>query len=150
MASETFVILKCVREGSRLRVKILSPGYHRDANCQFPRNIRVENTEYQVPAQYVRLARGPRGKFFYRVNKAHITILTTQSITDIATVNKVYGDGDTSECVVCMVEEKTHVFAPCGHYVCCFDCASAIQSTSCTCPMCRNTIELVVNRQDIC
>ncbi len=144
------VTLQCVREGSRLRVKILTAGYHHGANCQFPRNIRVENARYQVPAEHVRLARGPRGKFFYRVNKNHVTVLPPeQAGTTQIKLDKVYGDNDTPECVVCMAEDKSKVFVPCGHYVCCADCASIVKGTTSTCPMCRGAIELVVNRQDI-
>ena len=34
--------LKCVREGKKLRIKIISPGYIQSANCRFPRDIREE------------------------------------------------------------------------------------------------------------
>lgn len=34
-------ILKCVKEGSKLRIKIISDGYLNSANCQFPRALRV-------------------------------------------------------------------------------------------------------------
>lgn len=44
------VRLKCVKEKGKLRVKIVSQGYHHDDNCQFPRNIRQEGNEYLVPA----------------------------------------------------------------------------------------------------
>ena len=63
-----FVRLKCVKEGSKLRIKIVSPGFSPDANCQFPKNIRLEGREYEVPAGDVSLC-DTRGKFFYRVKK---------------------------------------------------------------------------------
>ena len=47
--SDQQVYLECVREKSKLRVRIISPGYYSDANCQFPRAIRVEGRKYSVP-----------------------------------------------------------------------------------------------------
>jgi len=36
------VYLQCVKVKNKLRVRITTPGYKNDANCQFPRAIRVE------------------------------------------------------------------------------------------------------------
>jgi hypothetical protein len=41
------VFLKCVKEGSKLRIKIISSGFFNEANCQFPKNIRVEGRKFQ-------------------------------------------------------------------------------------------------------
>jgi hypothetical protein len=62
------VFLQCVAEGSRLRVRIISPGYFNDANCQFPRSIREEGRYFSVPASSVRLAYS-RNSYFYRVSQ---------------------------------------------------------------------------------
>jgi hypothetical protein len=35
--STEYVILECVKEGAKLRVKMKSPGYLINSNCQFPR-----------------------------------------------------------------------------------------------------------------
>ena len=35
--STNYVYLKCVKEGKKLRIRITSPGYNNDANCQFPK-----------------------------------------------------------------------------------------------------------------
>jgi predicted DNA-binding WGR domain protein len=42
------VVVECVAEGSKLRVRVVTPGYHRDWNVQFPRNLREEGARYVV------------------------------------------------------------------------------------------------------
>ena len=61
-----FVELICVKEDSKLRVKITSPGYFNHSNCQFPRDIRIEGRKYRVRADDVKLV-ATRGKWFYTV-----------------------------------------------------------------------------------
>jgi len=55
------VILECVKEGAKLRVRVVSPGYNKSFNCQFPRNIRVEGARYIVDE-----VREVQGGGFYR------------------------------------------------------------------------------------
>jgi len=43
---------------------------------------------------------------------------------------------DEKECVVCLSAKPTHVFAPCGHLVCCEVCVVQIEN----CPVCRADI----------
>jgi len=144
--------LVCIKEGSRLRVRIITPGYYNDANCQFPRNIRVLNRRYECDANDVTLAKGPRGKYFYRINKNNIKILDSESKEPQKINLKVYGDDDASECVICMDQTKDVVFAPCGHYCACKECAQIMQSNTITravCPMCRSVITAVVERKNV-
>lgn len=47
-ANATGVRVQCVKEGSKLRVKVLSDGYHKDWHVQFPKNLREEGTIYIV------------------------------------------------------------------------------------------------------
>lgn len=42
------IVLKCVKENSKLRVKVLSAGYHADWNVQFPKDLRKEGDSYIV------------------------------------------------------------------------------------------------------
>ncbi|KAJ8316925.1 hypothetical protein KUTeg_004829 [Tegillarca granosa] len=44
------------------------------------------------------------------------------------------------ECKICMSDDATTVFLPCGHLVCCPGCAVSVKD----CPMCRKAIEKVV------
>ena len=46
-----------------------------------------------------------------------------------------------SECVVCMDEENTHMFTPCGHKCVCKDCADLIMGGKAECPNCRTKVE---------
>jgi len=42
------VVLECVAEGSALRIRVVSKGYHRDWNVQFPRDVRELGAKYVV------------------------------------------------------------------------------------------------------
>ncbi|AKG21565.1 WGR domain-containing protein [Calothrix sp. 336/3] len=42
------VIVECYREGSKLRIRAVSPGYNPNWRVQFPRDIRVEGDRYLV------------------------------------------------------------------------------------------------------
>ncbi|HEY0757390.1 MAG TPA: WGR domain-containing protein [Ktedonobacteraceae bacterium] len=44
----TGVILACFRDGSRLRMRVVTPGYDAHQRVQFPQNIRVEHARYVV------------------------------------------------------------------------------------------------------
>ncbi|QDL10053.1 hypothetical protein DP113_21015 [Brasilonema octagenarum UFV-E1] len=57
------VELYCVREGGKLRVKVMSEGYDSTKNVQFPRSIRAEGARYVV--EKLELS---SDSSFYRVN----------------------------------------------------------------------------------
>ena len=42
------VMVECFQDGSKLRIKVVSPGYNSDWNVQFPRNIREAGATYIV------------------------------------------------------------------------------------------------------
>ncbi|MCY1022512.1 vWA domain-containing protein [Pyxidicoccus sp. MSG2] len=44
----TGVIIQCIKEGSKLRARVVSDGYDPDLNIRFPRDIREENVLYVV------------------------------------------------------------------------------------------------------
>lgn len=150
----TLVNLICVKEGSRLRVRITSPGYHNHANCQFPRNLRVEGKRYQAPSSAITFSQG--GTLFYRVKKGEITVLqpndlaqsnevsTSSSVMDNLTIYDV--DETELECVVCMDQNKAVIFIPCGHYCCCDNCSLQLNQT---CPICRSSIDRWINHDQI-
>jgi Ca-activated chloride channel homolog len=72
------VELQCVREGGKLRVKVLSDGYDNSKNVQFPRSIRAEGARYVV--EKLELTAGG----FYRV-KGTMSRLTKPGEVDLFT-----------------------------------------------------------------
>lgn len=40
--------LVCVQQGGKLRMRVISPGYHSDWNVQFPKNLRILGNRYLV------------------------------------------------------------------------------------------------------
>jgi len=143
------VRLQCVKQGSKLRVRIISPGYNPTANCQFPRAIRVENAQYLAPASAITFSEGAGSKFFYRVAKSQITQVPpdTATATESLLALKVFGSDEPEDCAICMSEPKDTVFAPCGHYNCFHTCATiVVRSSGARCPICRAGITQIVHR----
>jgi len=126
----------CIKQGSRLRIRIISPGYISTANCQFPRKIREEGAIYEAPRSALTFSKNSYQKFFYRVKASAIKkISSNQSIS----VEKIYGEA--GECNICFDNEKDIIFVPCGHFCCCSNCYSQLKEKVCI--MCRNEIKLV-------
>jgi hypothetical protein len=46
--SDRGVIVECYKEGSRLRMRVVSPGYNPDWKVQFPKDLREEGMRYLV------------------------------------------------------------------------------------------------------
>ena len=147
-----YVILECVEEGSKLRVKMKSPGYLINSNCQFPRDLRIAGRKFKVPVADVKLM-SQRGKYFYSIKKkTNIEIISdgdasdTSDITEILRENlknmKIYEDVDTSDCAVCLSETKNIVFIPCGHFYTCKSCSGRLK----TCPICRVNISECIDK----
>lgn len=141
--SEDTVYFKCVKEGRRLRVRITTPGYYPDANCQFPRAIRKAGATYTAPPEAVTLAQGPAGKYFYRVKKGQI--LCKEATYEV----KGLFSGDGEDCVICMDNPYDVVIVPCGHYCICEECSVRLVAVGMDCPICRGKIEAAVTRDKI-
>src|SRR3989344_4253045 len=133
-----YAFLECVKSGGKLRVRITALGYFNDANCQFPRNIRAEGRKYKVPVNSIKLARGPAGKYFYRIKKDDIITLSDDDIK--INIKKIYEEPDET-CIICMDDVKELVIVPCGHYNMCKNCSQQIFKTTKKCPCCRTIIE---------
>ncbi|MBK9265731.1 MAG: WGR domain-containing protein [Polyangiaceae bacterium] len=56
------VIVECVKDGSKVRARVVSPGFKKSYNCQFPRNIREAGARFIVDE-----VREVSGGGFYRV-----------------------------------------------------------------------------------
>ena len=134
------VYLQCVKEGKKLRVKIITPGYNNNANCQFPRAIRVEGREYKVPSTAISVAGSADRGFYYRINKSNIKIVEDK----ITIPEKIFS---TPDCIICLDEDCAEiVLVPCGHLCMCKDCAKGINDT---CPMCRCKIQVKINKDQL-
>jgi hypothetical protein len=132
-----------VSDGKRLRVRIVSSGYTAHANCRFPRDIRVEGKEWEVPASAVKLQ--GKGKFYYTVSTKELReVHPTLDHRDL----KVYDVMENGECVICSDVIKSTdfiVLAPCGHQCGCLGCLQKVDK----CPMCRTTISHRVKRSEL-
>lgn len=108
------VNLICIKEGSKLRVRITSPGYLPTANCQFPRNLRIEGRRFRVPAENIKLIKSSN-KWFYSIKKG-ITVVEEAEILENSNNSKyggpVFEDEAVMECNICMCENKDTVFNP--------------------------------------
>lgn len=56
------VIVECIKDGSKVRARVISPGFKKSYNCQFPRNIREVGAKFVVDE-----VREVAGGGFYRV-----------------------------------------------------------------------------------
>lgn len=136
------VLLKCIKIGGKLRIRIISHNYFNDHNCQFPRAIRLENALYEVPAVDVTLVTQSRNRAFYRIKRANIRIVTDESHTSTLSRNfKIFQDYDENDCAICLTERKHYVFGPCGHFYVCQTCAEQLK----LCPICRANIDFKVD-----
>jgi hypothetical protein len=139
------VDLECVKVGGKLRVRILTYGYLRDANCQFPRDLRVEGRLFRVKPSAITLITSA-GKWFYSVKQRdQIEIVgSTDTVTGAPNLT-VYEDSESPDCVICFSEPKDSVMYPCGHFYLCDGCAHRVG----TCPICRAPITKVISRSQI-
>ncbi|KAJ0407462.1 hypothetical protein P43SY_005003 [Pythium insidiosum] len=160
------VHLRCIRQGGKLRVQIISRGYFNQANCQFPRAIRAEGRVYSVPPSSIRLAQSAKGTYFYRVSQP-IKIVDEHSTDEEEPANdeaelttaakgrgkkrsrpvekpvKVFDCEDEPECVVCLDTDKERICVPCGHYCMCKNCVDLLVSPK-KCPLCRTPIKTTI------
>lgn len=145
-AEEEFVYLTCVKADSKLRVRIISPGYLTTANCQFPRDLRVLGRHFRVKPHVVKLM-SARNKYYYCIkNVKDIEIIDASAIPKQPPPKiKVYQDTEQEECLICYDAVKEAVFNPCGHFYTCHAC-----STRCkTCPVCRHPVISVIDKADL-
>jgi len=139
-SNQNLVELICVKEGSKLRVKIISPGYLHSANCQFPRNLRIEGRKFHVPAENIKLIK-TNNKWFYSVKKGIVPIDPQDSIPKI----QIFEDENVTECNICMASDKNTIFHPCGHYYTCAECSNMVDD----CPICRTPITMRILRHNM-
>jgi hypothetical protein len=148
------IILHCVREHGKLRVKfhtyinhenkLFTNVYDNRYNCMFPKDIRRDGVFYKVNDADIRLAARSNSVPYYSVKRKNIAVMTEEEKqhflnpprVDISTI-KIYDAGD---CVICLSTASAVVFVPCGHRCVCSLCNSTLQKTKYCCPVCRESI----------
>jgi hypothetical protein len=139
------ILLQCVKVGSKLRVRIVTPGYYHDANCMFPRDLRIEGRMFRVNPGTVQLIT-TRGKYYYCVkDKSGIEIAEEGVIITPSPDNlKVFEDLDDPDCCICLSEPKSIIVNPCGHFYMCKTCCKSVTK----CPICRIPIKGFIDREN--
>ena len=142
------IILHCITEGKKLRIKFHSyidgetkeiyyNSYNNTYNCQFPKDIRVEGRFYEIPQSDLSIISGDGKTPFYKIKKGNITILTQDPLQNTTSTipAKIFV---IAECVCCLTNDTNIVFCPCGHQCVCSTCNPNIKNK---CPICRVTIK---------
>uniref|UniRef100_K3WR97 RING-type domain-containing protein n=1 Tax=Globisporangium ultimum (strain ATCC 200006 / CBS 805.95 / DAOM BR144) TaxID=431595 RepID=K3WR97_GLOUD len=171
----TQVFLQCTKANGKLRVRITSPGYFNDANCQFPRNIRSEGQVYCVEPRCVRLVQTAGGKNFYRISQP-IKLWDeddsdAEAMQELERLDKngdggktkrgkkrrnrpvekpkaVYDHKDEPDCLVCFESPKEQIFVPCGHFCMCTSCIQQLVHPK-KCPLCREPIKNTIHLDEL-
>jgi hypothetical protein len=143
---EPYVYLTCVKSQGKLRVRITTPGYLTTANCQFPRDLRVEGRHFRVKPSAVKLMT-TRNKYYYCVKNAKdIEIVQHTDIPKQARPTiMIYQDTEQEECLICYDAAKESVFNPCGHFYTCHACSVRCK----TCPVCRHPVLSVIDKNEL-
>ena len=156
------IILQCVSERSKLRVKfyayIDADGkqyqnvYNNEYNCQFPKDIRADGRFFSIEDNDLNLKANSGTGFFYSVNKKNIKILNEEDLRLLhigtpMTVEDLEIRGiqiyDVSECVVCLTDPTSIIFMPCGHCAVCENCNMHIKKK---CPLCRRDVTATITK----
>lgn len=134
---EERVLLGCVSEGGRLRVKIMSRGFPVGVNCQFPKAMREDGAKYTVLASAISVVASGSRKPFYKV-KGDIKRVDDRAMP----VYDVTVDG---MCIICTDKPCQTVCVPCGHFFLCIGCSEAVHR----CAICRQPVTQLVMRDDL-
>jgi len=146
------IILKCVQEKSKLRIKfhcfinaenhIYTNVYNNDYNCRFPKDIRQANKYYRINDTDIALT-ALGSSYFYTIKRKNIVTMTTDEANailnpppDLSTI-RIFDAGD---CVICLSVASNIVFLPCAHKCVCSDCNGQLKTTKYCCPVCREVV----------
>lgn len=139
------IILKCVREGSKIRVKFhtyvaedgkrYSDAYNNNYNCRFRKDLREVGKYYKILPQDLKITNRGNSLPFYSVKSTNVQIV---NVLDTINVYKV------SECIICMTNNTNITITPCGHHCMCAECYEQMRHRTNMCPLCRVTIEQAI------
>lgn len=127
----------------KLRVRIInSKVYSPLVNCQFPRDIREEGAIFSADSSAITISHGSAGTTFYRVKPK--SIRREYGAGAIPDSFRIFDSGDQL-CSVCLDENKTTIFVPCGHFCTCSSCSKQLT----TCPLCRTRVTARLLQSDL-
>ena len=144
------ITLQCVKDRGKLRIRFFSftneegtvftNVYNNTYNCKFPRKIRKEGLFYEIGANDIKLVSSNNRVPFYSIKKNNIKIINNIDISKI----KIF---EVKECVVCMAEDTSEIFIPCGHLCTCHTCCSLLSKMNNKCPLCRRIVTDTITKQ---
>lgn len=147
------IILHCIKEGSKLRIKFHSfinqanerfiNVYNNRYNCMFPKDIRVVGRFYKVPDADIRLASKAGSSHYYSIKRTNILVMTEEEVRQLLTPQTVVQPikvFDAGECVICLSVATSITFIPCGHRCVCATCNGMLKQSGNKCPVCREKI----------
>lgn len=80
-------------------------------------------------------------------NQSDNQLVDESKLVDNAHQNNKVISFSEAKCVICLDKEPTHVFVPCGHWVCCSTCVTTVSAVSSAdyigtslCPICQQSI----------
>jgi len=137
-----YIILKCVKEKNKLRVKFhlyvdvngkkYEDVYNNTLNCRFPRDKRVEGKFYKINANDLSISYRKEIPFY------NIKFSNIQNANMLDALKDVY---TVEECVICMDSSPNITLISCGHKVTCSTCYEQLRHKTNKCPICRKIIE---------
>ena len=148
------IVLHCIREGGKLRVKfhcfvnhennIFTNVYNNNYNCMFPKEIRTMGTFYRINDTDINLSRR-NGRPYYCIKRKNIVIMTEQEKQQILSPTSVANRSDiqifdAGDCVICLSVPSLVAFVPCGHRCVCLSCNTELKKNRYNCPVCRAAI----------
>lgn len=133
-----YAIVECRKISGKLRARIITPGYRKECNCQFPRSIREDGAQFKVPYAAITLKQfSNSGRYFYTISGSNFERILQHAD---AQPEKIYA---AEECVVCMCAAVEKVIVPCGHACLCATCAKVPALKNC--PICRGKMNIIID-----
>lgn len=119
-------MLRCVKENSRLAVKIINTGFDNNLNCSFPPYLKEEGAIYGVKSCDISLNKNL--KYYNLKNKTGIRRIDNWPKGDPIFVENY--------CVVCLGDNASCILLNCGHLCACISCFQSIVDNCEICMQC--------------
>lgn len=97
--------------------------------------LEIGKETYEILVSQPHPQHQPRNEEVFHNEPAVVELVETTSEM-ISSENENFPRENYAQCKICLSSEVGVVFTPCGHLLCCVDCASRLT----TCPLCRHHI----------